>query len=112
LTTSPIAVLTAEPDGRTMRVQLSDIRSVPAPSTLYLGGSSRAIVDDSGVVWQARVRVVGPTIAERLWIHVANFFNQRVIAFILIAIAAIALILASRAVIKAIFRSLRGTRKS
>jgi hypothetical protein len=104
---SPIAVLTAEPDGRTLRVQLADMQSLPAPNSLYLGAGSRAIVGDAGVIWQGGVRSFGPTFAQQLQALAVNVINQQAIAVVLIAIVVVVLLLVSRAIIKTVFRALR-----
>jgi hypothetical protein len=104
---SPLAVLSTEQDGRTLLVQLSDALDVPQPRSLYLGGGSKALIADTGVVWQASAPTVAPSIAVQLWGLGQGVFTRRGIDIALVGLGLIGLLLISRALIKSIFNRLR-----
>lgn len=104
---SPLAVLSTEQDGRTLLVQLSEPQDLPQPRSLYLGGGSKALIADTGVVWQASAPTVAPSIAVQLWEFGQSVFTRKGIGIALVGLGLIGLLLISRALIKTIFNRLR-----
>lgn len=102
---SSLAVLSAQEDGRTLLVQLSDAQNPPQPRSLYLGGGSKALVDNSRVVWQNSAPSAGPSIVRRAWALGESIFNKTGVAIGLVV--TLGLLLSSRAFIKAVFNRLR-----
>ena len=107
---SPLAVMSADADGRTMLVQLSDAANIPQPKSLYLGGGSTALIADEGVVWQANIPTTGPTIVQNLRTLREATFSQTGMAIGLAGLALIGLLMSSRAVIKTVFNRIRRRR--
>jgi hypothetical protein len=104
---APLAVLSTEQDGRTLLVQLSEAQALPQPRSLYLGGGSKALIADTGVVWQASAPTVSPSIAVQLWEIGQSLFTKTGIAIALVGLGLIGLLLFSRALIKTVFNRLR-----
>lgn len=104
---APLAVLSTEQDGRTLLVQLSEAQALPQPRSLYLGGGSKALIAETGVVWQASAPTIGPSIAVQLWELGQSLFTKTGIAIALVGLGLIGLLLFSRALIKTVFNHLR-----
>jgi hypothetical protein len=102
---SSLAVLSAQADGRTLLVQLSDAQNPPQPGSLYLGGGSKALVANSGVVWQNSAPRAGPSMVRRAWALGDGIFSKAGVAIGLVVM--LGLLLSSRAFIKAVFNRLR-----
>jgi hypothetical protein len=106
---SPLAVISAEDGDRTLLVQLSDAQNIPQPRSLYLGGGSKALVANSGVVWQNTAPQSGPSLAKQAGSIWQDIFSKAGIAVWVFSLLLVGLVLSSRAVIKAIFDRLRRT---
>lgn len=106
---SPLAVLSADDGGRTLLVQLSDVQDIPQPRALYLGEGSKALVANSGVVWQNTATHEGPSIGTQAWSLWQSISSKAGIAFWLVGLALVSLILSSRAILKAMFDRHRRT---
>ncbi len=100
---SPLAGLSAEDDGRTLLVQLTDVRNLPQPGSLYLGDGSKALIANNGVVWQNSAPGVGPSVVDRIRKFGADIFSKEGLAIALAAIGLLGLLLGSRAIVKTIF---------
>lgn len=104
---SPLAVFSAEDSDRTLLVQLSDAQDIPQPKSLYLGGGSKALVANSGVVWQNAAPQIGPSIGKQAWSIGQDIFSKTGIVVWLFSLLLIGMVLGTRALIKAAFDRLR-----
>lgn len=104
---SPLAVLSAEDGARTLLVQLSDAQDIPQPKSLYLGGGSKALVANSGVVWQNAAPFTGASIGRQAWSIWQDIFSLKGAAVWLFSLFMVGLVLGTRALIKAVFDRLR-----
>lgn len=105
---SPLAGLSAEDDGRTLLVQLTDARNPPQPRSLYLGNGSKALIANDGVVWQnSAPGVSGPSAVDQVRKFGKNLFSTDGLAIALITISLIGLLLGSRAMVKSFFSRIR-----
>ena len=104
---SPLAVMSAEDSGRTLLVQLSDAQDMPQPKSLYLGGGTKALVANRGVVWQNDAVHEGPSIGAQAVSLGESIFSRTGIAIWLIGLFVIGLVLSSRALIKTVADRIR-----
>jgi hypothetical protein len=104
---SPLAVISADDGGRTLLVQLSDAQDIPQPKSLYLGGGSKALVANSGVVWQNAAPFAGPSIGNKMWSIWQDIFSSRGFVVWLFSFLLVGAVLGTRALIKAAFDRLR-----
>jgi hypothetical protein len=104
---SRLAGLSAEDDGQTLLVQLTDARNLPQPRSLYLGTGSKALITDKGVVWQNSVRSAGPSAVDQIRKFGENIFSKNGLVVALLAIGLIGLLLISRIIVKTIFKRIR-----
>ncbi len=72
---------------------------------MYLGGGSKALVANSGVVWQNSAPRAGPSMVRRAWALGDGIFSKAGVAIGLVVM--LGLLLSSRAFIKAVFNRLR-----
>ena len=84
---SSLAVLSAQDDGRTLLVQLSDAQNPPQPGSLYLGGGSKALVANRGVVWQNSAPRAGPSMVRRAWALGDGIFSKAGVAIGLVVMS-------------------------
>lgn len=105
---SPLAALSAESDGRTLLVQLTDVGNLPQPRSLYLGSGSNALIANSGVVWQNSAAAGGPSAVNMVRKFGERIFSTSGLAIGLIAVSLAGLLFGSRAIVKTIFKRQRG----
>ena len=104
---SALAGLSAEGDGRTLLVQLTDLRNLPQPKSLDLGSGTRALIANSGVVWQNSATSAKPTAANQIRAFGEEVSSKTGIAIAIGTVVVIGLLLASRAILKSYFNRRR-----
>ena len=104
---SALAGLSAENDGRTLVVRLTDLRNLPQPRSLHLGSGTKALIAESGVVWQNSATSAKPTAANQIRAFGEEVSSETGIAIALGTLALVALLLGSRAILKSYFNRRR-----